>query len=316
MASMPARRILYVTDNAPSPMGGALVARLHVRLLRANGFDARLLIRRDEAPDFFEGDLPRLRLDEQFDARESDIFVIPEPWNDVLKRFSTRPGRKVVFCQNHHYVFYGIGQAGSYEELGVSTVFCCGDVIAEYLRTVMGYTRVPVVHNGIDRTLFRPAPKRRLIAYMPRKMPVEANFLRETFRRRHPEHARVPWAALNGVPQADVAKVLGAAAIFVALGRIEGVGLPPLEAMAAGCLVAGFTGGGGREYATKENGLWCEADDWIGCADRIAEAMRLIEQPSDETRRRWTAGMATAERYDMARMERELLAFWREEVDL
>ncbi|HEY0836071.1 MAG TPA: glycosyltransferase family 4 protein [Azospirillum sp.] len=313
---MAARRILYVTDNAPTPMGGALVARLHVRHLRANGFDASLLIRRDEAADFFEGDLPRIRLDGEFTARDSDILVIPEPWNDVLTRFAGQPGRKVVFCQNHHYVYYGIGKAGSYEALGVSTVFCCGDVIAEYLRTVMGYARVPVVHNGIDRHLFQPAPKRRLIAYMPRKMPVEANFLRETFRRRHPRYERVPWAALNGIPQTEVAKVLGDAAVFVALGRIEGVGLPPLEAMAAGCLVAGFTGGGGREYATDDNGLWCGADDWIGCADRIAEAMQLAENPTEETTRRRDAGFATAGRYDLARMEEELLAFWREEIAL
>jgi len=316
MPSMPARRIFYVTDNASSPMGGALIARLHVRLLRAHGFDAQLLIRRDEAPDFFEGDAPRVRLDNGFVARDSDIYVIPEPWHDMLLRFAGQPGRKIVFCQNHHYVYYGIGSAGGYEALDVSTVFCCGDVIADYLRTTIGCTRVPVVHNGIDRTIFRPAAKRRLIAYMPRKMPVEANFLRETFRRRHPQYARVRWEPLNGVPQTQVASVLGAAAVFVALGRIEGVGLPPLEAMAAGCLVAGFTGGGGREYATEENGFWCDADDWIRCADRIAEAMHLAEHPTEETIRRRNAGFATAERYDLARMEQELLAFWREEIVL
>lgn len=313
---MHARRIFYITDNAPTPMGGALIARLHVRMLRANGFNASLLIRRDEAEDFFAADVPTLRLTPEFAGDPSDVYVVPEPWNDVLTQLADRPGRKVVFCQNHHYVFYGIGRSLRYEDYGVSTVFCCGDVIAAFLRETLGYTRVPVVHNGIDRSLFKPAPKRAVIAYMPRKMPVEANFLRETFRRRHPQFARTPWVSLNGVPQAKVARVLSESAVFVALGRIEGVGLPPLEAMASGCLVVGFTGGGGGEYATRENGLWYGQDDWYGCADGIARAMTLVLSPNDETRARWAAGLATAERYDLARMERELITFWREELAL
>ncbi|MGQ9368581.1 glycosyltransferase family 4 protein [Azospirillum sp. ST 5-10] len=314
---MAARRILYVTDNPEKPTGGTIIAREHVRILVRNGFDAALLVRRDMRPDYFDTGVPTLAMTDQFVPTASDVLVIPEPWNDVLAAMADKPGRKVVFCQNHHYIYYGFGRGGSYDHYGVSTVFCCGEVIADYVRTVLGYTRVPVVHNGIDTALFRPAKvKRRQIAVMPRKMPVEANFLRETFRRRHPRYARVPWTSIDGVPRHEVARVLGESAVFLALGRMEGFGLPPLEAMAAGCLVAGFTGGGGDEFATDDNGFWCAAEDWTGCTDALARAMEVCERQDAETARRYAAGRATAERYGIARMERELLEFWHDETAL
>jgi len=314
---MPPRRIFYVTDNPEKPTGGTIIAREHVRVLVRNGFDAALLVRRDMRPDYFDAGVPTLAMGEDFVPGPDDVLVIPEPWNDVLSAMADKPGRKVVFCQNHHYVFYGLGRAGSYADYGVSTVFCCGEVIADYLRTTLGVERVPVVHNGIDTDLFRPqAMKRRQIAVMPRKMPVETNFLRETFRRRHARYARIPWVTIDGAPRREVARVLGETAVFLALGRLEGFGLPPLEAMAAGCLVAGFTGGGGDEYATEENGFWCTAEDWIGCTDALARAFDACEAQDAAAVRRYRAGRATAARYSLARMERELLEFWRDELDL
>src|SRR3546814_13527647 len=85
----------------------------------------------------------------------------------------------------------------------------------------MGLDRAPVIHNAIDHALFRPAPKRRQVAVMPRKMKIEARFLRGLLQRRHPELADVPWIEISGMPEADVARILGESAVFLALGRLE-----------------------------------------------------------------------------------------------
>ncbi|HYD63843.1 glycosyltransferase [Azospirillum sp.] len=310
-------RIFYITDNTSTPTGGGLIARRHVKILVDNGFDAMLLLRRDMGPTFFDIDVPSVPWTEDFVTRSTDIYVIPEPWNDQLLAFKDRDCRKVVFCQNHHYIFYGIGRGESYEKsYGVSTVFCCGDVIAEYLRNSLGYQRVPVVHNGIDLDLFKPRVKRRVIAYMPRKMTVESTFIRGTFRCRHPQYKNVPWIGIHDLPQSEVARILGESAVFLSLGKLEGVGLPPLEAMAAGCFVVGFKGDGGREFATDDNGFWCDAEDLVSCADQLARAMSLCEQPNEETRRRRAAMRQTVNGYTLDRMAAELLAFWREEIRL
>lgn len=51
--------------------------------------------------------------------------------------------------------------------------------------------------------------------------------------------------------------------IFIAHSFPEGLGLPGLEAMACGCLVVGFTGGGGKDYMRHGSNCFVAPDgDW------------------------------------------------------
>ncbi len=45
-----------------------------------------------------------------------------------------------------------------------------------------------------------------------------------------------------------VAEELKKSNIFLNIGYPEGFPFPPLEAMACGCIVVGYTGGGGNEF--------------------------------------------------------------------
>ena len=59
--------------------------------------------------------------------------------------------------------------------------------------------------------------------------------------------------------------------MFVALGHTEGFGLPLAEALAAGCLVAGYDGGGGRELFDAP-GAWPVPEQRpLLLADRVAD---------------------------------------------
>ncbi len=77
-------------------------------------------------------------------------------------------------------------------------------------------------------------------------------------RRLHTSAAPWRWAVIQNKSEAEVAAIMGQAAIFLSLSRFEGLGMTTLEAMASGCLVVGFTGIGGREYASRTNGFWVE----------------------------------------------------------
>ena len=313
---MAGRRIFYVSKNFSYPLGGVRISHHHVGILARNGFDAAVLLRQDRPQDFFPADVPTQVFSASFQFRDDDIFVVPEPWGDFLAQLAARPVRKVVFCQNHFYVSYGLGQHRDYSAYGVETVFCCGDVIAEFLRATFGLARVPIVHNAIDHVMFKPGSKRLQIAYMPRKMAKEADFIRMAFRLRHPQFASLPWLPINMVAESEVARRLGGSAIFLSLSRLEGVGLPPLEAMASGCLVVGFTGGGGLEFARDDNGFWCAPDDLVGAADALARAATMFESDPTGYKGRREAGVQTSSRYNLQRLEQELLAFWQEEVAL
>lgn len=55
-------------------------------------------------------------------------------------------------------------------------------------------------------------------------------------------------ACIDGAPEAEVASRLKRADVFLAISPDEAFGLPPLEAMCAGCCVVGYPGIGGFEF--------------------------------------------------------------------
>jgi glycosyltransferase involved in cell wall biosynthesis len=144
---------------------------------------------------------------------------------------------------------------------------------------------------GIDRNVFRPAPARsKTILFMPRKRPVEAVYIRDIFRYTYPEHKDWQWIEVEGKTQDDVARLMGRGGVFLALSRMESLGLTPLEAMASGCIVAGFTGLGGDEYAREENGFWASEDDFKGCVEKLKQAVFLADMlPDDPARQAYAA---------------------------
>ena len=80
--------------------------------------------------------------------------------------------------------------------------------------------------------------------------------------------------AIDGLPEHEVAKRLAECAIFLSFGYPEGCPLPPLEAMASGCVVVGYHGWGGREYFKPTFSDPIEAGDIIGFARAAEKAIR------------------------------------------
>jgi hypothetical protein len=307
-------RILYLSRNARRPVGGVRNAERHVEVLARRGYDARLLLPSIGNEHFSPRGAPVLLSGPKFMPLADDYIVVPEPWHRELVELSRVPGRKLVFCQNHYLMFHGLAGARDYGAYGVSRVFALSHVIAAFVERALGLKDVPVVPTVIDRQMFRPHEKRRQIVCMPRKMMREAQMMMPLFRVRHPDLADVPWTAIDDMPEEEVARRLGQSAVFLSLSVDEGLGFPPLEAMAAGALVAGFHGEGGRDYATPENGEWVAPDDVIGAVDALARVMRIWDAGGPEAQARRAAGFATAARYSAAAMEEALVAFWAAEL--
>jgi glycosyltransferase involved in cell wall biosynthesis len=95
--------------------------------------------------------------------------------------------------------------------------------------------------------------------------------------------------------------------VFASMSCLEGLGLPPLEAMASGCLVCGFDGWGGREYARIENGLWVPDGDLESFAGAIARALEMEPEAADLQIR---AGLETAKLFSEERFRRGLNSAW------
>jgi glycosyltransferase involved in cell wall biosynthesis len=309
------RRIIYVLAQFKEPFGGLRASFRHVETLARHGFNAwAFVLARDPDGILPPPACPVIYGDDAPPFYDNDILVFPESWVDLLPRFGGRSSRFVIFCQNNFLVYRGLPDGGTYEDHGVKRILCSSDTIRDFLCREYGYRDLPVVHYGIDPETFRPLEKRLQIAFMPRKMPLEASYVIGLFRRRFPEHADVTAVAIERRTETETAQILGESAVFLSLSSLEGFGLPPVEAMAAGAVVVGFHGDGGREYASPENGLWVETGDLDGCVSCLATAVHGLKTGDARIRRLLGGGQRTAERYRPERERRELLDFWTREI--
>ena len=112
--------------------------------------------------------------------------------------------------------------------------------------------------------------------------------------------------------ESEVAGTMQKSALFLSTGFREGFGLPPVEAMACGCIVIGFTAGGGREYANDGNGFWVQDENPLACADVLQEVLGMYAKDPENSR--WDLlreeGYKTAQSYTLERQRNHLLKYW------
>ena len=304
-------RILYLNHDSPVPAGGVRTIYYHVSHLVKNGYPAFVVHNQPGfKPSWFEPDVPIVYLTKEFQLSPDDIVVIPEDYGAALDAFRNIHVRKYIFCQNHFYVFKGLHNGSNWEDFGISGVFCCSEIIGEFIRSVFDYREVPVIHNAIPLDVFRPGKKKLQIAYMPRKRPFELDFIRNLFNRMYGQFKQVPWVCIDKMDEPKVAEVLGESAIFLSTSLYEGLGLPPLEAMACSCVTVGFHGYGGLEYATDDNGFWCEEGNIIECARTLGHVVALIDNDDEKIGKIKEQALKIAHEYNFIRQEKELIAFW------
>jgi hypothetical protein len=311
---MATSRILYLAPDLGAPAGGLNVIYTHVAWLNQAGYPAYVV--HETAGGFYRFapvEAPVLAIDQGLSFARGDALVLPEAGSEIFAQLSGLTGvRRYVFCQNHFYLLQNLapGEADAFADFGIHGVICASEPVRDSLARVLGIPDAPVVHGFVDPSVFGPGEKKLRVACMPRKRGFEQSVIRNALAWTHPEHRDVEWVHIHGMDQQQCARELGEAAVFLGLSHFEGLGLPPLEAMAAGCLVVGFTGFGGLEYATEHNGLWAPESDLLECARLLGQALDGVKLDHPKTKAMIRAGMDTAAAYSPDRARRELLAFW------
>jgi hypothetical protein len=302
-------RIIYYITRSSGPSGGIKVLLEHVKALRDAGFDAYAYAKnREQTPTAFDIDVPILS--GSIGISKQDVIIRPETFRSEDLIASARGGlRQVVFVQNHYYCHHSLGSAKQYTDLGVSDVFCASQRIKRYLESNGIAQDVSVVPCAIEIPSSDP-DKIEQIAVMPRKRPMEFDFIRHHFSLRNPDLAEVPWMVIDNLPHRRALEALSCSTVFLSLQRFEGFGLPALEAMAAGCLVVGFAGDGGWDYADTANGLWVPDDALEAAADALATGLRGLRAGEPSILSMINAGRATVFRYGPEAREQALIGFF------
>jgi hypothetical protein len=297
-----ARNIIYYGFSLPPVTGGDFVSLDHIAGLIRLGFDARAFYGASDN-GHAQFPVPVARLGTAF--QPDDIMVLGE--NHSFAAARAIPAIKVMHNQNPYFTFFGIESVAELNAYPLVHILVSSDFGAAKLAEMGVRKPISRVHPALP-DYFAPKPKKFQIAYAPGKRELEANFLKGYFRAVAPDYAHVPWIALSGMTREACAGAMAGSAVYAALPLLESLGLMSLEAMASGCHVVGYTGHGGAEYATPENGDWIADGDHADFAAKLRAACRLHE--SGAANPKIDAGSVTAARFNGTNFDRELAAAW------
>ena len=210
------------------------------------------------------------------------------------------PARKVLFCQNQYYMFDSPIPPERYQTAGFSRIVCPGEIAKGFLSRVFHLADIEVVPYHIDPKTFFPRAKTMQIALMPHKLPRQAALIRAALQTKYSRLKSIPWEAIANTTEAQTADILGRSTVYLSLSSMESFGLVPLEAMSSHCIVVGFHGYGGMEYASPQNGYWFSPDQLEEVVDALATVVEGLERNDKALERMRVAGVETAGRYPRA----------------
>jgi len=307
--------------------------------LEQSGLPVRVVRRERGRPEFPEGfRVPVMEWD-QLQLSGDDVWLVPEGWTNALAPGLRAGAKCVVYVQNWAYLFSSLPQGVSWHDLPISFL-AVSRPVAWFIEQALGLSSL-VVRAGIDRSLFSPPEQKPdgplRVAFMPRKNKALAELIRDLFIARNPEFSTADhliWTDIQGLPHAEVAELLTLSHIFLATGFPEGCPLPPLEAMACGCLPVGFAGFGGWEYMTPinegerddqkpwrpwfpvpenpwpGNGFWVPDADALAAVLALEQAARLWRNKGPKLDQALHAGQLTAAAFALEAQRKQVLAVW------
>ena len=337
--------IYYLCPEHKTPVGGVRVIYQHVDILNRNGLPAYVVHKKKGfRVNWFENTTPIVywpdnllnRLITKFKRRldpdrvielpirggtrpvidATDILVIPELYGPDLAAAFGRSIKKVILNQNSYLTFNGY----SLNKERLITPYHHQDLLATLINSVDGEQYLQYAFPDLPLYRFRlsidpkrfafQGKKRKQLCFSRIKNQQDAmqviNILK--FRGVLKDFEIVPFI---NIPQTEVARIYQESLLFLSFGYPEGFGLPAAEAMACGCVVIGFHGGGGREFFKPEFSYPIEQGDIIGFARAVEEVIQCFERdPASILEKGRLAANYIREQYSVELEEKEVIGAW------
>ena len=221
---------------------------------------------------------------------------------------------KVIFNQGAYLTF-----KGRTEEFNVVPYtqpdFLATIVVSEDSRSYLDYAfpghPLYRVHNAINtQHFYYESNKKNQIAFMPRKNAEDVTQVLLLLKVRSALHG-FDLLPIQNMNERQVGAALRESLIFLSLSAQEGSPMPPLEAMACGCIVVGYDGLGGREYLNSEYGFPVIQSDVQSFAKTLEMVIRTLrDKPAPLLEKARRASQFVATTYSPLQEERDIVAAW------
>lgn len=297
--------IYWVCPKPAAPSGGAWfihrLARLHGdAVVQLDPFDVWWDYQAARPVIYADGVVPG-------PLAESDVMVIPEVLWQTQKHYHHAPCRKVVFVQNYIWASHN---PDDYVDCELVT---CSRFLDNWCRRVLGKTPLgllsPYLDDGPwhvtgkvkDRTLILTRRNRRFAEYVAGALDSDG----------------FPVDLVDEpLSQLQLMEHFATAEFYVHHVAPEGFPMICAEAMRAGTIVCGTTGGGGNEFMFHRETAMVVQDPVLGHYDdedefarRILEQMRMLREETDLRSKLWQqANNWIGNRYSEQRTREQLKA--------
>ncbi len=307
--------IYYFCPDKPLPSAGIRRIYRHASVLHNAGFDVFVL---HEKNGFQIMDMPRVPIAslERIEPDRNAVFVIPEGMPKIMYRLKDHPGRRFAFALSWHYIFSTLPDGLDWRHFNIERVLTISQVIGELIIWSMGlpvhYMGTSIDHN---RYYYDPGQKRLQIAYIARKAS-RIERLKSLLASRNTDYIhKFKWVGLEGMSQEDYAAEVRRSAIFLSTSMAEGFPTSSLEAMAAGAIVAGYDGVGGKDVFCDENThrncILAPSGDYPSLARKLAPLLDdLIDSKTGPWESMISRAQQTASSYTAEGEARSIIRFW------
>ena len=339
------RRVLFLIPGVHTPVGGAKVFFQFIELMRDAGIAAapvynnahyRYIYADYDDESYYmpglrfwpqhglksdliyryrwrvHGDFKSPKTHPKLELRADDIIVHPEFVYDLTTpQFSN--SCNVLMAQD----VFGLLRAherhatSGQPALSLDGVFTTSQASAAAAR-YMGYENIGTVPLTVEAQPVETleAPKKKQIAFMIRKRPDDIALMKAMLGA-NPALKDYTLRPIDKVSNDELRTILRDSLFFLSFSKQEGFGLPPAEAMAAGCITVGFTGVGGEEYFQPDIGFPIKDGDMVHFAQTIADlATEYDKDPARLDAFRLTAAHTIRSRYCEDSTRTALLHYW------
>lgn len=297
----------------------------HVWLLNKNNFNAYVL--HDKKPyklPWINLDIPFRYINTQFELKLEDFLVIPEFYADLpqLLKFTCQ---KIVFVQNAYYIFDGLKDGKTYENVGISQVFYYMPHLKKILQqitTLPLYETPPFIAPYFYTDEKNNQRKRRVLLYpkfdnrdyniLKRMLEDKLGLKQKTnFRKMFSKNDDWEIIELKNKKHHEVAEEMKKATFFISLNTTEAFNSSVPEAMATGCINICYEGVGPADFLENNKNAFVFSNNHVyPMADKIIELVNSYDSFESKLRLIRTNAKQTADKYKIDYLESSLVNFF------